>query len=62
MKIVLNVVGVLLALTGLVWILQGVGILPGSFMSSDPTWAVIGAVTVIIAAGLLYYANKRLKA
>jgi hypothetical protein len=61
MKIVLNVVGVLLALTGLVWILQGVGILPGSFMSSDPTWAVIGVITVIIGAGLLYYANRRLK-
>lgn len=62
MKTVLNVVGVLLALVGPVWILQGVGILPGSFMSSDPTWAVIGIVTVIIGAGLLYYANRRLKA
>lgn len=62
MKTVLNVIGVLLALGGLVWFFQGIGVLPGSFMSSDPTWAVIGVITVIIGAGLVYYANKRLKA
>ena len=62
MKTVLNVVGVLLALGGLVWFFQGIGVLPGSFMSSDPKWAVIGIITVIIGAGLVYYANKRLKA
>jgi hypothetical protein len=59
MKTVLNVVGVLLALGGLVWILQGIGVLPGSFMSNDIKWAVIGFVTVLIGAGLLYYANRR---
>jgi hypothetical protein len=59
MKIVLNIVGVLLALGGLVWILQGIGVLPGSFMSNDAKWAVIGVVTVLIGAGLLYYANRR---
>jgi hypothetical protein len=62
MKTVLNVVGVLLALGGLVWILQGVGILPGSFMSNDTKWAVIGVITVLIGAGLLYYANRRMVA
>lgn len=61
MKTVLNVIGVLLALGGLVWFFQGIGVLPGSFMSSDPTWAVIGIITVIIGAGLVYYANSRLK-
>jgi hypothetical protein len=60
MKIVLNVVGVLLALGGLVWILQGIGVLPGSFMSNDIKWAVIGFITVLIGAGLLYYANRRM--
>lgn len=60
MKTVLNVVGVLLALGGLVWILQGVGVLPGSFMSNDTKWAVIGFVTVLVGGGLLYYANRRM--
>jgi hypothetical protein len=59
MKTVLNIVGVLLALGGLVWFFQGIGVLPGSFMSSDSTWAVIGIITIIVGAGLLYYANRR---
>jgi hypothetical protein len=59
MKIVVTVIGVLLALGGLVWILQGIGVLPGSFMSNDVTWALIGIFTVLIGAGLIYYANRR---
>jgi hypothetical protein len=59
MKRVLNVVGILLALVGLVWILQGIGLLPGSFMSSQSQWAVIGIVMVVIGGGLLIYSNRR---
>ena len=33
MKIALRIVGALLVLVGAVWILQGVNILPGSFMT-----------------------------
>jgi len=58
MKSVLNVIGVLLALGGLVWILQGVGILPGSFMSGDSKWAIIGMVVVVVAAALLVLNNR----
>ena len=37
-------------LTGLVWIGQGLGFLTAgrSFMIGDPTWAVIGAVFVVL--------------
>lgn len=39
------------ALTGVVWILQGLGILTGgSFMVGDPLWVAIGAV--VMAAGV----------
>lgn len=58
MKRVLNVVGVLLALAGLVWILQGVGVLQGSFMSNQSSWAIIGVVVVVIGGGLLVYNNR----
>lgn len=37
---------------GLVWFLQGVNILPGSFMTGDPKWAVIGGVLVVAGAAL----------
>ena len=62
MKIALNVVGVILVLIGTVWILQGVGILPGSFMSGQMKWAINGAISAVIGAGLLYFANRKAKA
>ncbi len=41
-------------LTGLVWILQGLGILTAgrSFMIGDPTWVVIGAAFVVLGVVL----------
>jgi hypothetical protein len=59
MKWVLNILGVLLILAGLVWFFQGINILLGSFMSGQPRWAVIGAVLVGIGGLLLYFANRR---
>jgi hypothetical protein len=40
-------------LVGWVWILQGMGILPGSFMSGEIVWAAIGILLVLIANGAL---------
>jgi hypothetical protein len=49
---------ILCDLTGGVWILQGVGLLPGSFMSGDVMWAAIGAVLWIVSGLLLWAALK----
>jgi uncharacterized membrane protein HdeD (DUF308 family) len=59
MKIVLNIVGVLLALMGAVWFLQGINVLPGSFMSGQTQWAVYGAIAVIAGIALLIFTNRR---
>jgi hypothetical protein len=59
MKWVLNILGVLLILAGLVWFLQGINIVLGSFMSGQPLWAVIGFVLVVIGGLLLYFTNRR---
>jgi len=53
------IVGVLAILAGAAWTLQGVGILPGSFMSSNPTWVVIGLVTVAVGIGLVAWSRRR---
>jgi len=45
---VLIVLALVCELVGWVWILQGIGILPGSFMSGQALWAVIGAVVIMI--------------
>ena len=62
MKIVLNIVGILLVLVGIVWFLQGLNVLLGSFMSGQPLYAVLGAVLGVIGAGLLVFNNRRAKA
>jgi hypothetical protein len=59
MKILLRVVSVLLVLTGVVWILQGVNVLPGSFMTGQITWAVRGAVAAAVGIALFFLAGRR---
>ncbi|MCX6067374.1 MAG: hypothetical protein NT121_16725 [Chloroflexi bacterium] len=58
MKITLNIVGSLLILAGAVWFLQGINILPGSFMTGDIRWSINGGIAVVIGAGLLWFANR----
>jgi hypothetical protein len=59
MRIAMIVSGVLCLLLGCVWILQGINILPGSFMTGQTKWAVYGALLVIMGIGLLFSANRR---
>jgi hypothetical protein len=42
------VAGVLLVVIGGVWTLQGLGVVGGSVMSGDRTWAVIGPVVAVV--------------
>ena len=50
-QILLVVIGVAAALAGLVWTLQGLGYVGGSFMSGATVWAVIGPL--VLLAGLV---------
>ena len=59
LKIVLTIFGVLLILAGAVWFLQGINVLPGSFMTGQKQWAVNGAITVVIGASFIVFANLR---
>jgi len=59
MKIVLNVIGVLLILPGIIFFLQGVNVLPGSFMTGQTQWAINGGILIVVGAGLLWFANRR---
>jgi LPXTG-motif cell wall-anchored protein len=59
MRITFNVVGVLSLLMGSVWFLQGINILPGSFMTGQTKWAVYGGLLLIAGIGLLMLANRR---
>lgn len=56
MRITLSIVAVLLILVGIVWFLQGINVLPGSFMTGQSQWAVYGAAAIVVGVGLLVLA------
>ena len=58
-RLALNALGAFLLLLGLVWILQGTNILPGSFMTGEPLWAPAGAVVALGAISMLVVINLR---
>ncbi len=58
MKLILIIVGVLLILFGIVWFLQGINVLPGSFMSGQLRFAILGIVAAIIGIGLIIYSRR----
>jgi hypothetical protein len=53
------VLGLIGLLVGGVWILQGSGALPGSFMTGQRMWLVIGIVVAIIGLALAYNGIRR---
>ena len=50
-RIVLGGIGAVISIVGLIWTLQGLGVIPGSFMTGDQTWLYIGLIC--LAAGIL---------
>jgi hypothetical protein len=42
------VLGLIVALFGLIWALQGFGVLGGSQMSNTITWSITGPITALI--------------
>ena len=55
----LKIVGVLLVVLGGIWFLQGIGVLPGSFMSGQIRWAVYGGIAIAAGVSLLVAARRR---
>jgi hypothetical protein len=58
MRITLNIVAGLFVLAGAVWFLQGVNVLPGSFMTGQTRWAVYGGTAVAVGVALFLRANR----
>ena len=59
MRSLWNIVGVLLVLLGSIWLLQGINVLPGSFMSGQTRWAVRGGILIVGGLAALLKANKK---
>ena len=48
MRVASVVIGIIGILVGVVWILQGAGVLPGSFMTGQRLWLFIGSIVALI--------------
>jgi hypothetical protein len=59
MRTLSTVSGGLAILVGAVWIFQGAGVLPGSFMTGQRMWLIIGIVVAIIGLALAYNGIRR---
>lgn len=55
MRRLLLVPAVILILVGLVFTLQGFGVLPGSFMTGERQWAEIGLVLIVVGLVLAWF-------
>jgi len=61
MRILLTVVGLLLLSMGVIWFLQGINVLPGSFMTGQIKWAVNGGIAAVVGLILIVVANRRMR-
>jgi hypothetical protein len=63
MRVVSSLIGILLAIMGGIWILQGLnlawGALSRSFMQGDQHWALYGAIVLVIGICEVIWSNTR---
>jgi hypothetical protein len=59
MRIAMSVLGVIIALFGVLWALQGFGVVGGSPMSNTTTWSIIGPIVALIGLALAIGAFRR---
>lgn len=57
-KRALNIFGVILVLFGGIWFLQGINVLPGSFMTGQVRWAIYGGIAIVAGIILLVSAKR----
>jgi hypothetical protein len=60
-SLITKIFAVILFLAGLVWFLQGINILPGSFMTGNPQWAINGGITMLVGIVIFAVANRKRK-
>jgi predicted RND superfamily exporter protein len=53
-------VGLIVVVFGLIWALQGFGVLLGSPMSNTTTWSISGPITVLVGIVIVVFSWRRL--
>jgi hypothetical protein len=58
-RFLLVVAGLLITVGGVIFALQGVGVIGGSFMSGTTTWAVAGPLIALVGLALILAGLRR---
>jgi hypothetical protein len=53
--VIVRVLGVVLVAVGVLWTLQGLGIVGGSVMSGSTMWAIIGPIVAVVGILLVVW-------
>ena len=60
-RVIVFALGVLVALFGLLFALQGFGVVGGSPMSNTTTWSVLGPIIALVGVAIAVGATRRRK-
>jgi hypothetical protein len=58
MRMIGNLLALLVLAIGVLWSLQGLGLVQGSFMTGQKQWLYIGLVTIVVGALGLAWVNR----
>jgi hypothetical protein len=58
MRTAFQVFSVMVFVAGLVFFLQGINVLPGSYMTGDPQWAINGGIMMIIGISIFIWVRR----
>ncbi|MER9683461.1 hypothetical protein NKJ23_29885 [Mesorhizobium sp. M0184] len=58
MRLIKNLLALIVLATGVLWSLQGIGLIGGSFMTGQSQWLYVGIVTVLVGLVGLAWANR----
>lgn len=61
MKVGLNIFAIVSLVIGGMWVLQGINLLPGSFITGHMQWSYIGGILFLFGFILLVVTNRRKK-
>jgi len=53
------IIGALLLVCGGIWFLQGINVIPGSFMTGQMKWTIYGGLTAFIGLILMFGVRPR---
>lgn len=62
LRLIAQILGVALVLSGGLWALQGLGLVmwpAESFMLADRSWALYGTLTVVVGIALFWWGSRR---